>query len=389
MPPMAPWPAFDDTAAAIAADVVRSGRVNYWTGPHGRAFEREWADYVGAPYGIALANGTVALEDALEGLGIGPGDEVIVPSRTFVATAMCVLRQGARPVFADVDEDSGTLTAETVDAVRTTHTRAVVAVHLGGWPAPMPDIVGLARQHGMAVVEDCAQAHGARIGGQHVGTFGDIGAWSFCQDKILTTAGEGGAVTTADADLWRRLWSLKDHGKDPDRVYAADHPPGFRWLHAHEGSNHRMSEVHAAVGRWALGHLDVWHARRRVLADRLSRGLAEVETVRVPEVPSHLDHGYYKLHVYVRPERLRSGWSRDRIAAEIGAQGVPCFSGSCSEVYLEDVFVRAGIGPAARLPVARRLGDTSLQFLVHPTLSDADLDRTLAVAADVLRHAAR
>lgn len=386
---MAPWPAFDDNAAAIAAKVVRSGRVNYWTGPHGRAFEREWAAYVGAPYGIALANGTVALEDAFEVLGIGPGDEVIVPPRTFVATATCVLRRGARPVFAEVDEDSGTLTAETVDAVRTARTRAVVAVHLGGWPAPMPEIVDLARQHGMAVVEDGAQAHGARIDGQHVGTFGDIGAWSFCQDKILTTAGEGGAVTTADADLWRRMWALKDHGKDYDRVYATDHPPGFRWLHAHEGSNHRMSEVHAAVGRWALGHLDAWHARRRTLAERLSRGLAAADVLRVPEVPAHLDHGYYKLHVYVRPERLRSGWSRDRVAAEIGARGVPCFSGSCSEVYLEDVFVRAGIGPAARLPVARRLGETSLQFLVHPTLSDADLGRTLAVAEDVLRYALR
>ncbi len=385
--PLAPWPAFDDASARIAADVLRSGRVNYWTGGEGKAFEAEWAAYVGAPYGIALANGSVALEDALVALGIGPGDEVVVPPRTFVATATSVLLVGATPVFCDVDEDSGTLTAETLEAVLTPRTRAVIAVHLGGWPAPMPEIVALARRHGLFVVEDGAQAHGARIDGQHVGTFGDVGAWSFCQDKILTTAGEGGALTTADEALWRRMWSLKDHGKDVDRVFHTVHPPGFRWLHAHAGSNHRMSEIHAAVGRWALGHLDDWHARRTRHATYLMDVLGALPALRVPVPPPGVEHGFYKLHVYVRPERLRGGWDRDRIAAAIGARGVPCFTGSCSEVYLEDVFVRAGVGPAARLPVARRLGETSLQFLVHPTLSDGDLSEVAAVASDVVAEA--
>lgn len=382
----APWPVFADDEVEAAVAVLRSGRVNYWTGEQGREFEQEFAAYCGCAHGIALANGTLALELALRMLGVGAGDEVVVPSRTFIATASATVVVGARPVVADVDPDSGTVTAETIAAVLTPRTRAIIPVHLAGWPCDMPAIMALARSRGLKVIEDCAQAHGARIGGRSVGSFGDAAAFSFCQDKILTTAGEGGLLTTNDTDLWKRAWSFKDHGKSLEAVYERKHPPGFRWLHESFGSNMRLSEIQAAVGRVALRKLPGWVEKRRQLAQALITGLSAQPALRVAIPPGDVHHAYYKFYAYIRPERLRQGWSRDRVMHEITTAGVPCFSGSCSEIYQEQAF-SPELRPAARLPVAQALGETSLMFLVHPTLELADMDTTCRVVAQVLAAA--
>ncbi len=384
--PFAPWPVFADDEIAAVVRVLQSGRVNYWTGDEGRQFEQEFAAYCGCAHGIALANGTLALELALRSLGIGAGDEVIVPSRTFIATASAVVVCGARPVIADVDPVSQVVTAESIAAVLGPRTRAIIPVHLAGWPCDMPAIMDLAHRRGLKVIEDCAQAHGARLDGRPIGSFGDAAAFSFCQDKILTTAGEGGLLAMNDTELWQRAWSFKDHGKSHTAVFERQHPPGFRWLHESFGSNMRLSEVQAAVGRIVLRKLDGWVAQRRRLAHALLGPLGRLPALRVTIPDDRVYHSYYKFYAFVRPERLLAGWDRDRIMRSICAEGVPCFSGTCSEIYREQAFP-AELRPPARLPVAMALGETSLMFLVHPTLDLADMADTVHAVERVLSAA--
>jgi dTDP-4-amino-4,6-dideoxygalactose transaminase len=384
--PFSPWPYFASDEIEAVTSVLRSGKVNYWTGQEGRQFENEFAEFVGTKHGICVANGTLALELALYALGIGAGDEVITTSRTFIASASCVVMRGARPVCVDVDRDSQNITAETIRAAITARTRAIVAVHLAGWPCDMDPILELAEEHGLKVIEDCAQAHGATYKGKPVGSLGHLAAFSFCQDKILTTGGEGGMVTTNDAELWNRAWSYKDHGKSYDAVFHREHPPGFRWLHESFGTNWRLTEMQSALGRVLLRKLPEWVAIRRKHAARLTECFRSMPALRVSVPPSTVGHSYYKYYVFVRPERLRQGWSRDRIMAEIASVGVPCYSGSCSEIYLERAFAEE-MRPSSTLPMARELGDTSLMFLVHPTLLDAHIQRTCDAVKRVIELA--
>mgnify|MGYP001245137412 CR=1 FL=1 len=385
--PFSPWPSFTEEEANAARDVLLSNKVNYWTGQEGREFEKEFAAWADCDYAIALTNGTVALDLALQALGVGAGDEVIVTSRTFLASASSIVTSGAVPVFADVDADSQNITTDSVRAVMTERTKAIICVHLAGWPCDMDPIMALAAKHGLFVIEDCAQAHGARYKGRSVGSIGHVGAWSFCQDKIMTTGGEGGMVTTNDRELWSRMWSYKDHGKSWEAVYEREHPPGFRWLHESFGTNWRMTELQAVIGRIQLRRMADWTAARTRNAERIWDTCRTFDVVRVPSFPADCVHAHYKCYVQVVPERLAAGWTRDRIIEAIVAEGVPCFQGSCSEVYLEKAFDDTGWRPAERLPVARELGETSLMFLVHPTLTEAEMNKTCAVIEQVLAQA--
>lgn len=384
------WPDFSAEEADAVATIIRSNRVNYWTGEIGRAFEREFAAWAGSAHAVALANGTLALDVALKALGVGPGDEVIVTPRTFIASISCVVNAGATPVFADVNRDSGNISAATIATVLTERTRAVIPVHLGGWPCDMDAIMSLAATRNLSVIEDCAQAHGAQVGGRSVGTIGHVGAWSFCQDKIMTTGGEGGMVTTDDARLWSAMWSFKDHGKSWDAVYNRQHPPGFRWVHESFGTNWRMLEVQAAIGRIQLQRMAEWTARRTRIAHALAQALAPfARAVRVPLPGANDRHAFYRLYAYVRPDGLRNGWSRDRLVADLTAAGVAVLHGTCSEVYLERAFDGTPFRPALRLPVARELGETSLMFLTHPSMSDEEVKRAQAAIGAVLSEAVR
>ena len=384
-----PWPSFTAEEADAVQRVLLSNKVNYWTGSECREFEKEFAAWAGTRHAVALANGTLALDVALKALGIGPGDEVVVTPRTFIASISCVVNAGATPVFADVEADSGNLSARTIAAVLSPRTKAVICVHLAGWPCDMDPIMALAEQHGLKVIEDCAQAHGATYKGRSVGSIGHVGAWSFCQDKIMTTGGEGGMVTTNDEALWRGMWSFKDHGKSYAAVYEREHPPGFRWLHESFGTNWRMLEMQAVIGRIQLRRMADWSVQRRDYAQRIWAACRPFSALRVPDVPGDMEHACYKCYVYVRPEELADGWNRDRIVAEINAMGVPCYQGSCSEVYLEKAFDGTSYRPAQRLPVARQLGETSVMFLVHPTLTAGEIDKTCAAIVQVMTQASR
>lgn len=387
--PFSVWPSFTNEEADAVRNVLLSNKVNYWTGDECRQFEREFAAWVGTRHAVAVSNGTLALDLALKGLGIGAGDEVIVTPRTFIASTSCVVNAGAVPVFADVDADSGNLSAETIARVLTLRTKAVICVHLAGWPCDMDPIMALADRHGFKVIEDCAQAHGAKYKGRGVGSIGHVGAWSFCQDKIMTTGGEGGMVTTNDEAVWRAMWSFKDHGKSYEAVYERQHPPGFRWLHEGIGTNWRMLEMQAAIGRIQIGRMAEWSARRTANAEAIWDACRRHACVRVPALSRDSAHAHYKCYVYVDPSRLAEGYTRDRIVEAINAAGVPCYQGSCSEVYLERAFDNTGWRPKQRLPVARELGETSLMFLVHPTLTEAEIALTCSVISNVLERATR
>lgn len=385
--PFPPWPAFDEEQIEAVTAVLRSGKVNYWTGQEGRLFEAEFAAAVGVEHAVAVANGTVALELALHALGIGAGDEVIVPCRTFLATASSVVMRGATPVFADVDRESQNVTRETLESVCTARTKAVIVVHLAGWPCEMDSILDWAHQRGLKVIEDCAQAHGARYQGRAVGSWGDVATFSFCQDKILTTGGEGGMLTTGDRDVWNRAWSFKDHGKSWDAVYNSDQPTVFKWLHESIGTNWRLTEMQSAIGRVVLRRLPEWVETRRRHAARFDAGFKHQPALRLTIPPAECEHSYYKYYAFLRPEALRPEWTRDRVVRALQELGIPCGSGACGEIYLEKAFSGQNFEPPSRRPIGHELGETGLMFLVHPTLTAEHIDQTLHAVDRVLQEA--
>ncbi len=373
-----PWPSFTQQEADAVKNVLLSNKVNYWTGTETREFEKEFATFAGCKYAVALANGTLALDLALVALDIGADDEVVVTPRTFIASVSSVVTAGAIPVFADVDPNTQALSAGTISKVITSKTRAIIVVHLAGIPADMDEILELARKHDIKVIEDCAQAHGASYKGRPVGSLGDIAAWSFCQDKIMTTAGEGGMVTTSDESLWKKMWAYKDHGKSYERIYEdkTEKPPGYRWLHESFGTNWRMTEVQAVVGRIQLSRMADWHKARLENTRQIFECCKNIDWLRVPELAEHSINACYKAYVFVRPGKLPTGWNRDAILGKIAEFNVPALSGSCSEVYLEKAFDDTGWRPKKRCEVARELGETSVMFLVHPTLKSSEIQLT-------------
>ena len=381
-----PWPVFGDDEIAAVNGVLKSGKVNSWTGEQVKLFEKEFSEYIGIDYAIATANGSLALEMALHALQIGNGDEVIVTPRSFVASASCVVLKGAIPVFADIDSISQNITANTIRKVISSKTRAIIVVHLAGWPCDMDAIMTIAKEKKLFVIEDCAQALGAKYRDKPVGSMGDVSIFSFCQDKILTTGGEGGMLVTDNTTVWRRAWSFKEHGKNIEAVQNANDTPDFSWLHDSFGTNCRLTEMQAAIGRVQLKKLDGWLLQRRRNAEQLTDCFKNIEGLRVTIPDEYVSHAYYKYYVFLKPEMLKPEWDRMRLLNAIITEGIPCFTGSCSEIYREKSF-EAISGKVERLPVAKALGETSLMFLVHPTLGENEIDCTCKAVMKVMQEA--
>ena len=383
------WPCFSQAEVDAVSKVLLSNKVNYWTGEEGKKFETEFASWCDAKYSVALSNGTIALEIALKALDIGPGDEVIVTPRSFIASVSCVISVGARPVFADVDLNSGNINADSIKGLITQKTKAIICVHLAGFPCEMDEIMSLSIKNNIYVIEDCAQSHGAKYKGKPVGSIGHIGCWSFCQDKIMTTGGEGGMIATNNESLWRKIWSMKDHGKTIQSVYEKKHPPGYRWLHDSFGSNFRMTEMQATIGRIQLKRIASWTNKRSQNANTILDNLKKHDSlIRIPKVKNIFEHAWYKLNVYVKVNGLAINWNRDRISEEINKMGIPCYSGSCSEIYLEKAFDDC-FRPNKRLKNAKELGSTTLMFLVHPNLSKIDVKNICSAIDLVLKKATK
>ena len=363
-----PWPIFEADEIAAVDAVLRSGRVNYWTGDQCKLFERAWGDYHGGMHSLAMANGSLTLDTALRVLNIGAGDEVIVSPRSYVASAMCAVLAGAKPVFADVEANSGNMTVASMEAVRTSRTKACIPVHIAGWPCDMPAISAWAAQHGIHLIEDCAQAHGAHIDGRSVGTWGVFSSWSFCQDKIMTTGGEGGMLCTPDLRLWKKAWQYSQHGKDYDWTHAKVAEPGFRWLIAHEGTNLRITEMQAAIGLCQLRKLDDWVARRARNSAIMQEKLRGLHGVRVPTTPA--GHAHYRCMAYAH-----AAADRPKLLAALVRAGLQANIGSCSEIYREPIFAQHGLAPTNALLVAHTLGETSIALVVHHTIDEVTMHR--------------
>ncbi|MCF6304002.1 MAG: DegT/DnrJ/EryC1/StrS aminotransferase family protein [Rhodobacteraceae bacterium] len=390
----APWPNYSDAEIETVTRVLRSGKVNAWTGEETALFEQEFAKFSGTNTAIAVANGTLALDLALHGLGVGAhngglaSDEVIVTPRSFMASASVIVNAGAVPVFADVDLDSQNISPETVAPHINRQTKAILCVHLAGWPCDMDGFKALVQGKNIRLIEDCAQAHGAKYKDRPVGGLGDVAAWSFCQDKIMSTGGEGGMVTCNDDDLWRRMWAFKDHGKSYAAVFERQHPDGFRWVHESFGSNFRLTEMQSAIGRIQLKKMPEWHKARNRNALDLTialQGFVDKGWLRIPQIgdglaagPLHNEppdtHGYYKFYAFFQPENVGKDITRDRIIQHFRGQLITCMQGSCSEIYLEKAFKNRNFSPATLLRNAKTLGETSLMFLVHPGLNYENLN---------------
>jgi len=385
------WPFFAKDEINAVTKVLRSGKVNQWTGEEVFCFEKEYSKLLGVNYAVALSNGSVALDLALMALGISVGDHVIVPSRSFVASASCVALRGAIPIFCDVDIESQNITVTEVEKVFTRKTKAVIAVHLAGWPCELDKLRAFCEKKGIFLIEDCAQAHGARYKGKPVGSFGDVSCFSFCQDKIISTGGEGGLLTTNNKRIWKKVWSFKDHGRDYKVMFNKKVSNGFVWSVFNFGSNYRMTEMQAAIGRVMLKKLDSWVAKRRRLVKILDGNFAKMVELRIAIPAKEFYHSYYKYYVYVRPERLKTCWSRNRILQKLARKGIVCGSGACPEIYLEKAFKKQrdslGLSVQKRLPITKILGETSMMFQVHPTLTEGNMDYIVDTMKKIIEKA--
>ena len=382
-----PWPSYTSEEADAAHKVLLSNKVNYWTGSECREFEKEFAVWSNSKYAVALGNGTLALDSAFKALDITVGDEVIVTARTYIASVTSIINAKAIPIFVDVDLNSQNITPESIRSKITNKTKAIVCVHLAGWPCEMDGIIDLANEFNLFVIEDCSQAHGAMYKGKSVGSIGNIGCWSFCQDKIMTTGGEGGMVTTNDKSLWSKMWSYKDHGKSYEAVYQQKHPEGFRWVNESFGTNWRMTEMQGVIGRIQLKRMFDWQTKRFNNANEIWNTSRQCKGLRVPNIPDYIKHAAYKCYVFVELNKLKKEWNRDKIIKEINTLGVPCYSGACPEVYLEKAFDNTGLRPKERLINAQELGESALMFLVHPTLSNDEIKKTCDAITSVMNQA--
>jgi len=394
----APWPNFTIEESQKIASVLRSNQVNYWTGEECKLFEKEFASYLGVSHSISVFNGTVALDAALSIFDLKAGDEILVTSRTFIASASSIVNAGAKPVFVDVDLDSQNIDPNCINEAITDKTRGIICVHLAGWPCDMDKIMSIAKSHQLFVIEDCAQAHGGTYKGKPLGSIGDIACWSFCQDKIISTGGEGGMITTNDKKLWEKLWSMKDHGKSFKKMHTPKKDNKYKWCHDSIGTNYRMTEIQAAIGRIQLRRLDKMSAIRRRYQKKIWAAAANINGIRVPKYQCSncscseyeaCKHAAYKCYIFIEKKKIKGNWSRDRILSEINQLGVPCSMGTCSEVYLEKAFKDLNIRPKNRLPNAKLLGETSMMFLVHPTLSNNEIELTCHALEATMKKATK
>ena len=351
------YPNYNQKTLKRILEVLKSGRVNYWTGNECKEFEKEFSKYIGNRYAITLSNGSVALELALKALRLKKGDEIIVSPRSFIISASCVFNLGLKPIFADVDEN-GNLSIEGIKNSYNKKVKAIIVVHLNGLSCDMDPILNFVKKNKIFLIEDCSQAHGAIYKGNKVGSFGDISTWSFCQDKIISTGGEGGMISTNNKKLWLKLWSLKDHGKNYKSVFFKKHKTGFKWLHEDLGSNYRMTEMQAVIGREQLKSLDKQIKKRNLIANLYINGLKDYyikhdilkkpdftyKNNSVKKINLYL-HAFYRLNLFINKNKV----NRNKLIQQLNKNKVSCGVGSCPEIYREKIFKKLKLHPKKRL----------------------------------------
>ena len=393
---MTSYPTFNSLVIKKVEKVLRSGRVNYWTGNQCKKFEKEFSNYLGNKYSVAVSNGSVALEIALKALNLNKDDEIIVTPRSFVISASCVLNLGLKPIFSDVD-DNGNLSIEGIKKVFNKNTKVIIAVHLNGLVCDLDPILKFVKKRNIFLIEDCSQAHGAVYKDKKAGSFGDISTWSFCQDKIISTGGEGGMISTNKKKLWLKIWSLKEHGKNYNDVFFKKHKLGFKWLHSDLGSNHRMTEMQAAIGRDQLKFLDKQIKKRNLLANIYLNLLREFyEKKNILETPdfkcqtcpfktqikrcNKCLHSFYRLNLFINKKFI----NRNKLLYQLNKLKINCGVGSCPEIFKEKIFKKLKIYPKYKLLNAKLLGETSLTFPINPNKKIAQIKKEVKIIKTIL-----
>lgn len=393
--PYPPWPDYGEEEVAAAVAVLRSGHLARQSGSEVRAFEQAFAERYGVKHAIAVSSGTAALHVALAALGVGPGDDVINTAHCFIGTATPVLHAGAVPIFADIDPRTFNIDPASVETKITPHTKAIVPVHLNGCPADMAAFLDIAQRHDLFVVEDAAQAHGALYDGQLVGTIGDVGCFSFWEDKILTTGGEGGMVITDDDDLAHRARKIHHHGEERSDgdYYAAER----LYFHDMLGYNFRMTEVQGALGRVQLTRLDDYVAARRQHAHHLSRLLADVPGIIPPYEPPEAQHAFYKYIIRLDCDVITAPALQFMTALQ--AEGIACSRRYPTPLHQQPLFTEhKGYGNTqapfswyegtlpqygSGLPAAEQLPDALIMIRMQPTFSEQDVEQIAQAVAKV------
>ena len=390
------YPNFNQNTLKRVQQVLKSGRVNYWTGNECKEFEKEFSNYHNVKYSLTVSNGSVALEIALKALNLKKTDSIIVTPRSFVISASCVLNLGLKPIFADVD-DNGNLSVEGIKKVYNKNVKAIIVVHLNGLPCDLDPILEFVKKNKIFLVEDCSQAHGAVYKGKKVGSFGHISTWSFCQDKIISTGGEGGMISTNNTKLWLKLWSLKDHGKNYKSVFYKKHKTGFKWLHDDLGSNYRMTEIQAVIGREQLKSLDEQIKKRNLIANLYLRGLkdyySKYDILKKPDFKfqsytlkknlkkcNQYMHAFYRLNFFINNNKIK----QNKLIQQLNKQKIDCGVGACPEIYREKIFKKLKI-KNKKLKNAKLLGDTSITFPINPNRNLDKIREEISIVKNLLK----
>ena len=391
------YPNYNKYTLKTVRKVLNSGKVNYWTGNECKNFENEFSKYHKVKHSITVSNGSVALEIALKALNLKNKDSVIVSPRSFIISASCVLNLGLKPIFADVDYN-GNLNIEGIKKVYNKQVKAIIIVHLNGLACDLDPILKFVKKNNIYLIEDCSQAHGAIYKGNKVGSFGDISTLSFCQDKIISTGGEGGMISTDKKKLWLKCWSLKDHGKNYNKKFNKKNKNIFNWLHDDLGSNYRMTEIQATIGRYQLKNLDNQIKRRNKVAMFYLRHLkdyfSKYKIIKKPnfkcescpllhktEACNNCRHAFYRLNLFFE-NNIKI--NQTKIIRELLKFKVNCGVGPCPEIYREKVFKKLNHKPKKRLKNAKILGEKSLVFPINPFKSFLKLKRELNIIKKVL-----
>ena len=372
------WPTVSGDEIKLVNNVLKSEKLNFWTGKNCRNFEKEFSNFFKIKYSISIANGSVGLDIAIKSLELKSNSEIIVTPRSYISSVTSVINQNHKPVFADIDLNSQNIESETIEKKITKKTKAIIVVHLGGMPSNMKKIVNLAKKYDLKIIEDCSQAHGARIDQKYVGTFGDVSVWSFCNDKILNTLGEGGVVATKNFKLYKKLWSLKDCGKNYLKLLNSRKENKFRWIHDFQGTNLRMTEVQAAVGRYQLKKLSTWIKMRNDNSNKIIKICQKYKSLRTQIVPTNFINAYYRCYVFLNIKYIKKGWERQNIIKYLNSIGIQCDVGSCPEIYKEKFLLKTKNIPLKPLKNASLIGKTSIAFKVFPNIYKNNFDYKLS-----------
>ena len=368
------WPSYSKTEAGLVRDVIQSNKVNYWSSETCKIFENNFSKYHGVKYATAVMNGSVALEIALKALDLKKNDEVIVTSKSFVISASAVLNIGAKPVFSDIEYESGNIDPNFVKKLINKKTKVIIVVHLSGWPCDMDKIIRLSKKFNIKIIEDCSQAHGAKINNKFVGSFGDLSIWSFCNDKIMTTGGEGGMITTNNKNYYKKVNSYKDHGKNFSKIKNNKNKIGFQYVHDDFGSNYRMTAMQSAIGIYQLKQLKSWVSKRFNHYKYFLNSLKNINGLIIPKLPKNIIHASYRMYVYLDYSKIKKKISVREVIKMIRSYGVPCSTGACSEIYREIIFKKYFKKPIKRLKNAKLSDETSIAFFINPFSKVAEVD---------------